>query len=192
MKNRYRTGGGATLIDLRIREVAQLFDSLDPSPFIERDLDDKAAAYIVTSALEHPIKAPLKLIIHLQDAIDPRLNESLIADSIHNYFNYHSELAAKKLRQLLKRGQMALVVGLVFLTSCLSISHTFFKQSPSPFAQGVAEGLLIIGWVAMWGPIEIFLYSWWPELEKKRIYEKLSSVPVEVLSTPVATRTPQV
>jgi len=176
MKNRYRTGGGATLIDLRIREVAQLFDSLDPSPFIERDLDDKAAAYIVTSALEHPIKAPLKLIIHLQDAIDPRLNESLIADS----------------RQLLKRGQMALVVGLVFLTSCLSISHTFFKQSPSPFAQGVAEGLLIIGWVAMWGPIEIFLYSWWPELEKKRIYEKLSSVPVEVLSTPVATRTPQV
>ena len=30
------------VIELRMREIAQLFNSLDPSPFLERDLDANA------------------------------------------------------------------------------------------------------------------------------------------------------
>lgn len=33
-------------IELRLRELAQLFNSLDPSPFIERDLDSDAEEFI--------------------------------------------------------------------------------------------------------------------------------------------------
>ena len=42
------------------------------------------------------------------------------------------------------------------------------------------EGLIIAGWVAMWRPMEIFLYEWWPLLRKGRLYEKLSRMHVEV------------
>ena len=45
------------------------------------------------------------------------------------------------------------------------------------------EGLIIAGWVAMWRPMEIFLYEWWPLLRTGQLYEKLSRMRVEVRKT---------
>jgi hypothetical protein len=45
----------------------------------------------------------------------------------------------------------------------------------------VEEGLLIIGWVAMWRPLELLLYDWWPQLRRKRTYDNLACMRVEVL-----------
>jgi hypothetical protein len=32
----------------------------------------------------------------------------------------------------------------------------------------------------MWEPVNIFLYGWWPIRRKRRIYEKISRMKVEV------------
>ena len=40
--------------------------------------------------------------------------------------------------------------------------------------------MLIIGWVAMWRPLEIFLYEWVPVRRRCRILAKLSKMPVIV------------
>jgi hypothetical protein len=40
------------------------------------------------------------------------------------------------------------------------------------------EGLTVAGWVAMWRPMEIFLYSWWPLVGDRRLYDRLSRMPV--------------
>lgn len=42
----------AGVIEVRINEFAQLFNSLDPSPFHQRDRDDEAEDYIVSWARE--------------------------------------------------------------------------------------------------------------------------------------------
>lgn len=53
------------------------------------------------------------------------------------------------------------------------------------FARGAVleifdERLLIIGWVAMWRLLEIFLYEWVPLNRRCRIFAKLSKMPVVV------------
>ena len=55
----------AATIEIRLSQPQQLFNSLDPSPFHERDLDQDAEAYIVDSADEYPLKSPLMLVIYL-------------------------------------------------------------------------------------------------------------------------------
>ena len=47
-------------IDLRIGNLGQLFESMDPSPFREKALDDKAARYLLDSVREQPRDAPLR------------------------------------------------------------------------------------------------------------------------------------
>lgn len=42
-------------IRLRLRDMSQLFNSMDPSPFIEKDLDDDAEEFIVSWAQEFPL-----------------------------------------------------------------------------------------------------------------------------------------
>jgi hypothetical protein len=43
------------------------------------------------------------------------------------------------------------------------------------------ESLVIAGWVAMWRPMEIYLYEWWPLRRRRRVYQKLSRIPLEVV-----------
>lgn len=47
-------------------------------------------------------------------------------------------------------------------------------------AQITREGLIIVGWVAMWRPLEVFLYNWWPIRAEARLFERLSAMPVRI------------
>lgn len=42
------------------------------------------------------------------------------------------------------------------------------------------EGFTIAGWVAMWRPMQIFLYEWWPLLRRRSIYANLARASVHV------------
>jgi hypothetical protein len=50
----------------------------------------------------------------------------------------------------------------LFLTTCLVLSGLVSKLEPNQLGQVFREGLIITGWVAMWKPLEIYLYDWWP------------------------------
>ncbi len=78
--------GAPQLIEVKVQIVHQLFNSMDPSPFHERDLDRDAEQFIVGWAREHPIRTPLRLVVHrgqMPEKSEPRTD---IAESIHHYF----------------------------------------------------------------------------------------------------------
>ena len=49
------------------------------------------------------------------------------------------------------------------------------------FLKILRESLTIGGWVAMWRPMQIFLYEWWPLARRGRIYRNLSHAEVAVV-----------
>jgi hypothetical protein len=58
----------------------------------------------------------------------------------------------------------------------------------SRFATVIREGVIIGGWVAMWRPIEIFLYEWWPIRDEARLFDRLSAMMVRVVPTGASSR----
>jgi hypothetical protein len=48
------------------------------------------------------------------------------------------------------------------------------------WAGPLAEGILICGWVAMWRPIQIFLYDWWPIARMIAVYKRLTRIAIDV------------
>jgi hypothetical protein len=170
----YRHEAGTHVIEIRLRELRQLYNTLDPSPFHRKDLHPAAEEYLV-SALREIGARPSRLLVHLP----PQTSAEEAADAataIHNYFAYRARHTAEQLRRLLSRAVLSLAVGLGFLSACLWLRLAL--------GQGVArsilaEGLLILGWVAMWRPVEIFLYDWWPELGKRRLFDRLARIEVQ-------------
>jgi hypothetical protein len=55
-----------------------------------------------------------------------------------------------------------------------------------PGATIVETSLTIAGLVAMWHPMDVFLYGWWPLRRAGKVYRKLSAIPVEVRHSDVA------
>lgn len=167
-------------IELNIRDISQLFNSMDPSPFYEKDLDNDAEEFIVSWALEYPHDAPLTLRIHLEQwpAQDP---EPLICEAVHNFFAYKTKLNQLEYRNLMKLGRTSLFIGLLFLAACLILIKLFLTQDAGPWTLIARESMTIAGWVAMWRPMEIYFYEWWPIKRKGRIYANLSRIPIEVI-----------
>ncbi|MBP6390159.1 MAG: hypothetical protein KA175_00410 [Flavobacteriales bacterium] len=51
---------GPRRIEVTLRNISALFNSLDPSPFRDKDLDAEAEAFIVSWAQEYPVEEPLQ------------------------------------------------------------------------------------------------------------------------------------
>ena len=171
--------GDSHSIKLKLRDINQLFNSMDPSPFIERDLDDDADEFIVSWANEFPPEAPVRLLVHLDDwpAADPT---EVISRAVHNHFAHRAELTDLEFRSLMRQGRTSLLIGLSCLAICLVISKTLLLSEAGTWASVLRESLTIAGWVAMWRPMQIYLYDWWPLRRRGRIYARLSQMPVEV------------
>ncbi len=168
-------------LDLRVHTLAQLFNSLDPTPFLNKDLDREAEAFIENWAMAHPPKSRLHITVHLATKPEESDPGTLVAEAIHNYFGYKSNLVRGELNQLLRQGRASLFIGLVFVTLCLFAADAVGQPESGTAATIARESLTIVGWVAMWRPLQIFLYDWWPLARRIRIYNALKVSHVRVV-----------
>jgi hypothetical protein len=163
-----------------LRDLGQLFNSMDPSPFNDKDLDKDAEEFIVSWAQEYPPNEPVTLRVHLEQW-PPQDPTQLIQEAIHNYFAYRTKLNNLEFTRLMKQGRTSLLIGLPFLIACLLVSKMLLGGEAGTWAAILQESLTIAGWVAMWRPMQIYLYDWWPLRRRGRVYAKLSQMPVEVI-----------
>lgn len=174
-------GNPEQTIELRVRDPRQLFNSLDPSPFHEKDLDDDAEAYIVDWARELPQEGSFLIVIHLPAEEVGREGAQHLQEAVRNYFAYRAAVFGRDLKEHFRLGRRALAVGLSVLVLCLLARHIVAIYLPSgPLELFFQEGLLIFGWVANWKPAEIFLYDWLPLKRRRDLYRRLAAARVEI------------
>ncbi len=173
-------------IEVHVEVIEQLFDSIDPSPFLVRDLDPDADNYIVASSKALPQNAELALVVHLDRLPVPDTRLQQVEPAIRTHFSARAASVRLQLRELFGRGRISLLIGLV----CLSASIAAVEYSAAWLPPGAAhdivrESLLIGGWVAMWRPMEVFLYDWWPMAAELRLLRRLARITVQVLHRPL-------
>ena len=69
-------------IHIRLKSLEALFNSLDPSPLVERDLDDTVEDYIVDCVRDAPHDASLDLVLHLPDDTAAQVNDAEVGQSV--------------------------------------------------------------------------------------------------------------
>lgn len=173
----YRREGGHWLIEIRLRELRQLFHHLDPAPFREKDLDPAAEDYIEDAVREIGAGQPTRLVVHVPPEARQTTDARELPDAVSHYFEYRARQKRLELRRLLRLALTNLTIGLLFLAACLSLRSSLEAAGVSEL---ITEGLLIIGWVALWRPVEMLLYDWWPLLRRARRLEAIARMPVEL------------
>jgi hypothetical protein len=173
--------GAGAAIEIRIEEMSQLFDMLDPYPFRERDLDKDAEEYIVGWARELPQDQPIRVVIHLAKMSGAPMDASELGAAIARFFTYRAEVITRDLKELFRVGRYSLAVGVAVLAVCLIASQAVASNlGKGQIYRFVEESLIILGWVANWRPIEIFLYDWWPLARRRNLYRRLADADVSV------------
>ena len=178
LENWYPKENGKHVIEINISMFEQLYDKRDPNPYRRKDLDDDIVEYLTSSYFEIGGKNLSKIKIYHQDDLNKE-DEHDIINAIHEYFKYRTNLTQFKIDEILKTGMISLGIGLIFLSITI-ISSKHLKLSDQIINSFLKELLLLIGWVSMWKPINIFLYEWWPFLRNKKMFLDLSYIPISV------------
>jgi hypothetical protein len=118
--------------------------------------------------------------VHLEKFPEKHDAKRLVQEAVHHYFAYRARMNQMEFKRLMKQGRMSLLVGLSFLCLCLMVIEFFLVKHPGTLPNFIGQSLTIAGWVAMWRPMEIYLYDWWPLRRRGQILDKLSHMPVEV------------
>ena len=77
-----------------------------------------------------------------------------------------------------------MVIGLVVLASFTLLSELLDGPGNGAFLRVVRQGLTVAPWVAMWRPMEIFLYLWWPIRAERRTFDRLAEAAVSFTKGP--------
>lgn len=136
------------VLEVRVGQLNQLFNAMDPAPFRERDLDPKAEEFIVGWAHELRTEGPLALVVRLDPHHGTPEDAVMLNDAVREFFEERALVTRRRLRQLFRLGRTSLLIG---------------------------------GWVAMWRPLEVFLYDWWPIRAEARLFDRLSAMTVRIV-----------
>lgn len=178
-RSRYRTDADRTVIDIRVRNTHHLFDLRDPAPPPERDLDDRVLDYLLGAVDELPRTAKLELSVWVAEPAADDLSESAVTEAMRAHFAWERDRFAHRLREHVRRAQVVMLIGLAALGGFLSLAAVVRAQlEAGPLRDALHEGLLIIGWVAIWRPIESLLYDWWPLAAQRRTRVRLLEAPI--------------
>ena len=177
---RYRVEDGRWCIDIKVRQARQLFDSRDPAPFRERDLDQNAVEYLLGSAQEIPRHRPLQIVVTIAEPTEQPLSGDVVAHAVREHFAYQLEQISRRRGEYIRRGRQFLIVGVTVLAVFLSLAGLTQALPAGPVRDILREGLVITGWVAMWRPLEVILYDWHPLVDERRQVQRLLDAPVDV------------
>jgi hypothetical protein len=163
-------------VNIHVRDLAQLFNSLDPSPFWDRDLDRTAAEFIEEEFSEKLSAENWHLYVHAHEG---GTSPTDLQAALENYYGRMASSTRRALREYLWSAQWTLVGGvLVFLVSMGVRSALARLLGKLPLI--LDEGLIILAWLALWRPAEMLLYGWAPLRRKQRLYQRLAGIRVVI------------
>jgi hypothetical protein len=181
LESLYKKVDGMILLEIKLSSIMQLFNSFDPAPFHEKELDSAAEDYIVDAVEDFPIKTKFRMILYLPPELVGTDRAKKIIPAIHNHFQYKMLVADRKFRARFRHGRESFFIGLTFLAINLVARQLLLRPADLFLAQLFADALLVFGWAAMWEPITVLLYQLRPILRKKNVYRKISTMEIELL-----------
>lgn len=171
-----RRARGIAPVRIHVHELAQLYNSLDPSPFWDRDLDRSAAEFIEGEFRDREWADSWHLIVHVRSG---EADAGTLQRAVESYYERLATSAQRELREHLRTARLGLLAGLVLFGAFMG-ARTLLRASLPALPGAVDEGLIILAWLTLWRPAETLAYGWLPLRRRRRLYERMQGIRVSV------------
>ena len=168
-------------ISLNILNISELLRS-PLSPFGKRTLKTDAEEFLVDEAKAFPRNDVISIRVDL--ALSEIKFKDDIAPAIHRHFRYRREQSQKEYKRTLRYGWRILCIALGLLAGIFSLTELSLHLVPdNKVVLFIRESFIIFGWVALWRPMELLLYDWYPIKTDINLYARLEQSNVNVIIT---------
>ena len=163
-------------VNIHVRDLAQLFNSFDPSPFWDRDLDRRAAEFIEDEFGDKRGADHWQLHVYTHEGVASAVD---LRAAIKRYYERLAVSTRLNLREQIRLGEIALFAGVAVFFICTSL-RGILQSTLHGLPRGLDEGLIVLAWIALWRPVEVLAYGWVPLYRRRRLYQRLARMQVLV------------
>jgi hypothetical protein len=164
---------------IRVPSIEDLFDPFSAEPLDQRPLREEVRERILRAWIDTREERPEHLTVQLpeverREGLGERLQSAIRHDLGEAY-------EASKHLFIFSRGERReALLAFSFLVACLVASSLIDQATENHTVfVGISQGLVVLGWVAMWQPAQQMFHAVSLWLSKAR-YEELAQVPIEV------------
>jgi len=167
-------------ISLHLKSSNELLCS-PVSTYLKRKLIRDAEEFIIQEAEALPRKSAIKMKIYL--ALSETEANDDVASAIHRHFCYRREQTQKILQRTFDYGWRILLIAMGLLVVIFTLTELALHLLPDyKFIRFIRESFIILGWVALWRPLDLLLYDWYPIKKNINLYYRLEHSDVQVIS----------
>lgn len=163
-------------VRIHVVELTQLYNSLDPSPFWDRDLDRNAAEFIEGEFRERAWSDTWHLIVHV---LTGDADAQTLQSALESYYDRLATSTRRELTEHFRSARLGLLAGLVLFGTFMG-ARALLKATIPAMPTAIDEGLIILAWLTLWRPAETLAYEWLPLYRRQRLYERLRAVHISV------------
>ncbi|MDO5532748.1 hypothetical protein [Sutterella sp.] len=175
---------GVCTMHLTVREARQLFATQAPVPAEYMSLDDDVVDFLTdTVSKNRKTCREFELVIHMPAEEVNKVSLLLATDlntALRAYFDARGEKFEQRLRDHFADARKMLVCGVAFLLACTLLRTYLSPEETDRLQSSMREGLLVIGWVALWKPVEELIFNWWPIDREMKDWRTLADMDMRI------------
>ena len=167
---------------LHLQHFDELFEPPEADPYSDVIEVRSGIERLVEASQTGALDRPLSVTITVPPSCWSDDLEARTRRAVRLYCRNRLAQIDRDKRSMHRRGIRALQYGLLVWGACLVLSSIVEASAvlPAFLTRFLGEGIVIVGWVALWHPADLLLFSRWPLVHERRVYARLNEMQVAV------------
>jgi hypothetical protein len=162
---------------IRVSSIDQLFWEFDGRPVADRTLSGDARWYLLDEWERVRNAEPSYLVVYAPESDRAGTDEDAVRSAIWTSLR-RSSGPLRRIDPLSRQEKVAATIGILFLLACVMASTAMDQASENVFIEGLSQGILLVGWVALWRPAERFVVDVAPHMVNRRRFAEFADIDV--------------
>jgi hypothetical protein len=164
---------------IRLSSIDALFFDFDARPVADRALNDEVHEHLLDEWEGLRDQRPTTLVVYAPESERPHTDEQAVCAAITGDLQASRE-PLRRAGPLSRRERLELWIGIVFFLASIAASTGLDRLTNDVIVQGVGQGLVLVGWVALWRPAEHFVTQVVPHYFNRKRYAEFADVDVRI------------
>jgi len=162
---------------IRLDSIDQLFWGFEAGPVAKRTLSADARWYLLDEWERVRDAEPSHLSVYAPESDRADTDENSVREAIWTSLRKSSG-PLRRIDPLSRQEKVSAWIGVAFLLACVWASTAMDQLTDNLVVQGLSQGILLVGWVALWRPAERFVVEVVPHVFNRRRFAEFADIDV--------------
>lgn len=166
------------IVKIAVRSVDGLLDR-EGSPLASPGIHSEVEREILLKTKTCDAKKKFRIEFEVPAADAGRTEE--VRTALSRHFQHDGVEAEQELAELYRDARRSSAIGLAAALILVIFSELLINFGSYSLLVAIGRGLIILAWVALWHPADLFLYAHFPIRRRKRLAKSLSEAEVVLI-----------